>query len=413
MTPRGRYALYGELGKGGMARVHVGRRFGDGGFSSIVAIKRVNPELSGISELVDMLTDEARIASRVSHANVVATHDVVVAHENGGELFVVMELVIGASVLALLRGVLKRKTKVPPEIARAIVAAMLRGLHAAHEARDAHGQPLGIVHRDISPSNVLVGVDGVARIVDFGIAKAADKITQTQVGERKGKLGFMSPEQLEGKPLDRRSDIWSVGIVFWELLAHERLFGGDEDQFRARLEHAGIAPPSTKTSAATPEDDAIVMRALAKERSARWATAAEMADAIEESGAKIAAQSAVAAFVEDVAKEEVARQRGLVEEMNRTDPLLWIGAPSGAVPPSEPAVEPPPPPPAPSDRGRTPSAPPPASLASDRGRTPSTVASLASDRGRTASVAPRQDGFGRLAYLFAGFGLVLAAVAAT
>ncbi len=390
MVPRGRYALYGEIGKGGMARVHVGRRYGDGGFTSTVAIKRVAPDLADVPEAIEMLADEARIASRVSHANVVATHDVVV-HE--GELFLVMEHVMGASVLTLLKNAILRKQKMPPEVARAIAVGMLRGLHAAHEAKAPSGEPLGIVHRDVSPSNVLVGADGVARIVDFGVAKAAHKASQTRVGERKGKMGFMSPEQLEGKPLDRRSDVWSVGIVYWEMLVHERLFGGDEDEIRARLAHAGVVPPSAKTSAATDADDAIVIRALGKERSARFASAAEMADAIEDSGVAIAKQSAVVAFVEDFAQRELAERRALLEEMNRSEPAVWIGVTTPS---------------------RT-SAPPPAPLAELAvAATPSPRRSVPPDvRGPFAEPPQRADGLGRLAYLFAGFGVVLVAVAAT
>ena len=219
----GRYALYDAIASGGMATVHLGRLLGPVGFSRTVAIKRSHPEIATDPEFVSMFLDEARLAARIRHPNVVSTLDVVALE---GELFFVMDYVQGESLSRLMRASKLLEQKIPPAIACTILAGVLHGLHAAHEAKSERGEPLNIVHRDVSPQNILVGVDGIARVLDFGVAKAVGRIATTREGQIKGKLAYMAPEQLSGDN-SRQSDIYAAAVVLWEVLTGERLFQAD------------------------------------------------------------------------------------------------------------------------------------------------------------------------------------------
>ncbi len=190
----------------------------------MVAIKRLHPQFAAQPEFVSMFVDEARLATRFRSPHVVSTLDVVAT---GEELFLVMDYVAGESLARL--AATDRGDRIPVPIAVAIVAGALEGLHAAHEARGETGEPLGLVHRDVSPQNILVGTDGLARVLDFGIAKAAGRLQSTRDGELKGKLSYMPPEQLRREPLGRRGDVYSAAVVLWETLTGERLFGGDDE----------------------------------------------------------------------------------------------------------------------------------------------------------------------------------------
>jgi serine/threonine-protein kinase len=197
----GGYVLDEEIASGGLASVHRGHRRDDPSGPPL-AIKRLHSRFAGDRELVAMFLEEARIVRRLRHRNVVALLDVVATEPSGpssGEVYLVLEYVRGASLADLARAVKSRGEQVPPEILSAIAIDLLEGLHAAHEATDESGRPLGIVHRDVSPENVLVGVDGVARVVDFGIAKALDRaLPTTRLGGLKGKMAYMAPEQISG-----------------------------------------------------------------------------------------------------------------------------------------------------------------------------------------------------------------------
>jgi len=275
----GRYTLYDEIASGGMASVYFGRLQASVGFSRTVAIKQLHPQFAKNPEFVTMFLDEARLAARVHHPNVVPTLDVVY---EGGELFLVMEYVPGESLSRLHRAALSRGEKVPPRVAISLLANLLDGLHAAHEAKSEAGEPLGIVHRDISPQNLLVGVDGVARVLDFGVAKASGRLQVTREGQLKGKLAYMAPEQLEAGPFDRRADIFAAGVVLWELLAGRRLFDGASDAVVfGQILHLDITPPSGETPVLPQRLDAVVMKALAKAPEQRFSTAQEMAKALE------------------------------------------------------------------------------------------------------------------------------------
>jgi len=281
LQPRiiGRYELHAEIASGGMATVHLGRIVSDAGFSRVVAIKRLHPHLAKDPTFSAMFIDEARLASHIQHPNVVSTLDVVATE---GELFVVMEYVRGLSLWKLIRLTNKKGGFVPLDVASAIGVGLLDGLHAAHEAKNQDGQPLGIVHRDVSPQNVLVGVDGVPRVIDFGVAKAVGRQQSTQDGKLKGKLGYMPPELFEGQPPDRRGDVYAAAVVLWEMLTGQRLFEGltEGETFRKIV----VGPPEPPSRYAPPETEAldeIIMRGLARDPADRFATAFDMALAIE------------------------------------------------------------------------------------------------------------------------------------
>ncbi|WP_437767240.1 serine/threonine-protein kinase [Sorangium sp. So ce281] len=307
--PIGRYLLYRAIASGGMASVHLGRLVGDAGFSRTVAIKRLHPALAEAPEIAESLRDEARIVARIQHPNVVAMVDLLVAED---EAFLVMEYVRGESLARLLRAARARGAPAPVPIVASIACGALHGLHAAHEARSESGEPLGIVHRDVSPENVLVGVDGTARLLDFGIAKARGRLSTTRGGQIKGKLAYMAPEQVLCADVTRRTDVFAAGAVLWEALAGRRLFdGGDEgDLIRAVLEEP-IRPPSSLAAHVPPALDAIVLRALERNPEGRYPTARELAVAIEDA-VPLASPRAVGEWVEELAGDALARRAARV-----------------------------------------------------------------------------------------------------
>ncbi len=281
----GRYALHHEIASGGMAVVHIGRLLGPVGFARTVAIKRLHPHLARNPEFVAGFLDEARLAARIRHPNVVSTLDVVATD---GELFVVMEYVPGDALARLLYAAREQRELVPLPVAASIMVDLLHGLHAAHEACDERGQPLGLVHRDVSPHNVLVGTDGAAHVIDFGIAKAAGRAQVTREGQLKGKLAYMAPEQLRGggsagARVDRRADVFGAAVVFWEMLTGQRLFDGeDEGEIYGKVLRAEVVKPSKVVGGDRDRADALVLRGLARSPDKRYPTARAMALAIEE-----------------------------------------------------------------------------------------------------------------------------------
>jgi serine/threonine protein kinase len=275
----GRYALYGEIAAGGMATVHLARLLGPVGFARTVAIKRLHPHLAKDPDFVAMFLEEARLAARVRHPNVVATLDVV---SDDGELFLVMEYVAGESLSRLVRKARQRGERVPPRYAIGIVSGALEGLHSAHDAKSEKGQPLGLVHRDVSPQNVHVGVDGVPRLLDFGIAKATNRVQETRTDQIKGKVAYMSPEQLAKGAIDRRADVYSAAVVLWETLTGERLFKADDvPSLVYAIINEQVRLPSEIVPDLPPGLDAVVMKGLEREAENRWSSAREMAAALE------------------------------------------------------------------------------------------------------------------------------------
>ncbi len=306
----GRYALYGEIAAGGMATVHFGRLVGPVGFSRTVAIKRLHAHLAKDPEFVSMFLDEARLAARIQHPNVVATIDVVPIE---GEVFLVMEYVQGESLSQLHRSVRKQGRRIPTRIATAIMAGALHGLHAAHEARSERGDPLNIVHRDVSPQNVMVGADGNARVLDFGVAKAAMRVQSTREGQIKGKVRYMAPEQLRGT-VDRRSDVFAAGVVLWEALTGERMFNVDDPfAIMVLLAERPVTSPRAVDPSISPELEAVVMRALERDPAARYQTAREFAVDLERTG--VAMTHEVGEWVERVGGASLQRRAEQVVEI--------------------------------------------------------------------------------------------------
>jgi len=275
----GRYRLLFRIAAGGMAEVYVGAQRGERGFRKLVAIKRMLPHLGTDEHFVQMFLDEARIAADIASPHVVPTLDLGV-DENDAP-FLVMELVVGLSLAQLLRSVFARGERVPAPIALELLAQAADGLHDAHEARSATGVPLGIVHRDISPQNVLVGVDGRARITDFGVARALNRLTRTNTGELKGKFAYFSPEQASAGDIDARADVFALGVVAWETFAGERLFATDNplttlEAVRGKAIPRLDAPPwGCSKSVANAVADA-----LERDLSKRFSTATEFSRAL-------------------------------------------------------------------------------------------------------------------------------------
>jgi serine/threonine-protein kinase len=280
-----------------MATVYVGRQTGAAGFERLVAIKCCHEHLRLNEAFVSMFLQEARLAARIRHPNVVATLDV----SPGVPLYLVMEFVEGLSLSALARRVAARGERLRRDVALRIVTDALAGLGAAHQCRGPDGQLLDLVHCDVSPQNILVGVDGTSRITDFGIARAAAKITDTHETEPiKGKLRYMAPEQLLSRPVTPTTDLFAAGIVLWELLTGQPLFRADNDAatMRAVLLRS-IPPPSALAPYIPKELDAVVMRALERDPSARFQTAEDFLSSLE----KIAVAVATARTVGECVRE--------------------------------------------------------------------------------------------------------------
>jgi serine/threonine-protein kinase len=311
----GRYVLYGEIASGGMATVHFGRLLGPAGFARPVAIKRLHAQFARDPDFVKMFFDEARLAGRIAHPNVVPTLDVVAADD---EVFLVMDYVRGATLAQLIRTVRRRGDRVQPLISVGIVSGMLQGLHAAHESRDDRGDRLDLVHRDVSPQNVLVGTDGVPRLLDFGVAKASGRLQTTRDGQLKGKLAYMAPEQVRGDPLTRRTDVYAASVVLWEVLTGKRLFYAEnEASVLARVLNADVPPPSTIVPSLPRSFDRVVLRGLERDPAKRYASAREMAadlDAV----VGVASPTEIGEWVERTAADELRERAALIAEIERS-----------------------------------------------------------------------------------------------
>ena len=324
LTKIGRYALFDQFATGGMATVHMGRLDGAGGFSRVVAIKRLLPHLVRNEDFTQMLLKEARLAARVRHPNVVPTIDVVASK---GDVLLVLEYVHGEALSTLCRVQVKqKKDHIPVDIAVTIMRDVLGGLDAVHEATDERGRSLGLVHRDISPPNVIVGVDGLSRVLDFGIAKALEHIEESDPNRVKGKTGYLSPEQIRGERLTQRSDVFSAGIILWEMLATRRLFSaeGENDRMQAILRGDYPHPRATRSDLSE-ELDGVVMRALALDPEKRFESPREFANAID-AVAKGAPPRRVAEWVNELAAEALASRSRLLAQVE-----TWVDS-SGEIP---------------------------------------------------------------------------------
>ncbi|HEY3817764.1 MAG TPA: serine/threonine-protein kinase [Polyangiaceae bacterium] len=321
----GRYAIFDRIAAGGMAAVHIARLAGEGGFARTVAVKRLHPQFALDPEFVAMFLDEARLAARIRHPNVVATVDIVTAD---GELFLVMEYVEGESLSTLLRIGRERSLPVSVGVAAGVLAQALQGLHAAHEARSDLGEPLDLVHRDVSPQNMLVGTDGVVRVLDFGVAKALGKLHTTREGQLKGKLGYLAPEQVMGHPVTRRSDVFAAAVVLWEALAGHRLFSAEsEGNVLRRIMDGVVEPPSKHAAGIPPALEAVVMRGLAREPADRFDTALAMAEAME-AAMPLATTRAVGQWLRELAGDRLDARARLVAAIESSSALAPREAPT-------------------------------------------------------------------------------------
>ncbi len=276
----GPYELLRRIATGGMAEVYLARRAGPHGFQKTVAVKRILPQFARDADFVAMFVDEARVCARLGHPNIVQVFDF---GEEDGELYMAMEYVDGTTGARLVRSVASRGEEIPLDVCLHVALSILRALDCAHGARDEEGRPLSLVHRDVSPGNVLIDRSGAVKLTDFGIARAAEIERRTDAGQLKGKLGYMSPEQVVGRDLDARSDIFTLGIVLAEMLILRPLFsGGKELDVLIRIRDADLSAID-RAGARVPEDvRAVLFRALSRDAGLRWANAAAFADALEE-----------------------------------------------------------------------------------------------------------------------------------
>jgi serine/threonine protein kinase len=276
----GKYRNLRRIGQGGMADVFLAGWRGPAGFDKLVVVKRLRDEVASDASFREMFLDEARLAARLNHPNVVQTYEV---FEDEGSQYITMEYLEGQPLSRLVRECAKVGTRLEAPMCARIVSDALCGLHYAHEACDYHGVPLQIVHRDVSPQNVFVTYDGQIKVVDFGIAKAELGSTKTQVGFFKGKAAYMAPEQLEGGPIDRRVDVFTTGIVLWELLVGKKLMAAESTaKTLVRLLKDPVPRVSDLVPDMDPKLDAIVARALERDPAARFQTASDMRNALEQ-----------------------------------------------------------------------------------------------------------------------------------
>src|SRR6185312_8718261 len=275
----GQYTLTARLGRGGMADVYRARREGAAGFERTVVVKKILSSHNEDPQFVDMFINEAKIAARLTHPNIVQVYEL---GEENGEFFIVMEYVKGKDLLRLLRALAQSKPEnpaVPPLVAAYIARETARGLGHAHEHTDENGATKPIVHRDVSPQNIMLSYDGQVKIVDFGIAKALDSMKEeTRTGALKGKFAYMAPEQIGGHSPGPQSDIFAAGVVLHEMLTGRRLFKGSSDyETLQKVQTMPVPPPSTVVQAVSPELDAIVQQALERDRQGRYSKASHMA----------------------------------------------------------------------------------------------------------------------------------------
>ncbi|MDW8362992.1 MAG: serine/threonine-protein kinase [Myxococcales bacterium] len=300
----GDYVLYERIATGGMAEVYRAGRPGTAGFERPVAIKKILPHLSADPEFVRMFVDEAKIAVRLDHPAVVRILDL---GRVGEDYFIAMELVEGRDMRAIVTRLERLGRRMPVAAAVHVALRCCEALEAAHGATGIDGRPLGIVHRDVSPANVLVSFDGEVKVADFGLARASGRATQTTAGVVKGKLAYMSPEQASGRPVDHRTDLFSLGLCLWEWLAGRRAYRGRTDVEIAIAAQRAHLPPLRELDSSIPVPlERVIQRALCRDPAARWPTAARMREALEEAAVTTGTlwnRARLAAFVRDLFPE--------------------------------------------------------------------------------------------------------------
>jgi len=279
-TQFGKFQLLKKIAAGGMAEIHLAKQRGMEGFEKLVVIKMILPNLVSNNEFVQMFLDEARLAAKLNHPNIVQIFDMGKA---GGTFFIAMEYIQGENLRAIVKACRKSGRTMPIEHTVKIISQAAEGLYYAHSKTDVAGNPLNIVHRDISPQNIMVSFDGVVKVVDFGIAKAATQYQETRAGVLKGKYSYMSPEQCTGQPVDARSDIFALGIVLWELATGTRLYKQSSELMILKEITEGVVPPPRQINQQVPAElEAIILKALAKSTAHRFPDSLQMHLALEE-----------------------------------------------------------------------------------------------------------------------------------
>ncbi len=323
--PFGRYELLKRLAAGGMGEGHLARQVGKEGFEKLLVVKVLLPHLVEDEEFLKMFYDEARIAASLNHPNIAQLFDF---GEIEGHHYTAMEYIHGEDIVKLWKAARGAGKPVPIAVSARIIAEAAAGLDYAHKAVDANNQPLKLVHRDVSPQNILVTFDGGVKVIDFGIAKAAGSLSHTATGVLKGKYAYMSPEQADGKPIDHRSDVFALGVVLYEMLTSLRLFKREnETQTLRAVTDCEVEPPSTVNPQIDPQLDAIMLKVLAKDREQRYQDAQEFRLALEEwmvHTRQAGSAAHLSAYMRDLFAERLAKER----ELGRT----WLddaSTPSG------------------------------------------------------------------------------------
>jgi serine/threonine protein kinase len=307
-TRLGRYELLAEIGSGGMAIVHLARR--DDG--ELVALKTIRDELARSEEFLAMLLDEAQIVARLRHPNIVRYHEL---GRQGTHAFIAMELLSGQSLWTVWEGTRARGVRLRYDVIAWIGARVADALHYAHELCDEHGSPIGIVHRDVNATNVFVTYDGEVKVIDFGLAKAANRGVKTAAGIIKGKVAYMSPEQAMGAPVDRRTDVFALGATLWELACDRRLFKeSDEVRTLERVHAARVPDPTLLVAGFPPELWRVLERALEREKQDRYPTAEQLARELDAFAGPAVTARVVADVMQSLFPSERARQAEWIVE---------------------------------------------------------------------------------------------------
>ncbi|MBN2528353.1 MAG: protein kinase [Deltaproteobacteria bacterium] len=316
-VPFGKYYLLDRISVGGMAEVFKAKAFGVEGFERLLAVKRILPSIAEDEEFITMFIDEAKIAVQLNHANIARIDDL---GKVGDSYFIAMEYVEGKDLRAIFDRMRKKAQTVPFSMAVYITMKMCEGLDYAHNKKDSAGRDLNLVHRDVSPQNVLISFDGQVKLIDFGIAKAAGKAGKTQAGILKGKFGYMSPEQVRGLSLDRRSDIFAVGICLWELLTGERLFIGESDfSTLEKVRNVDIVAPSSFNKRIPVELEKIVLKALSKEVEERYQSAMDLHDDLQSymyTSGSFFSRKDLLSFMQEVFREDIEKNAAAAEEFD-------------------------------------------------------------------------------------------------
>lgn len=312
--PFGKYFLVDKIATGGMAEIFKAKTFSHGGFENLLVIKRILPHIGENSDFIEMFIDEAKVSVALQQPNIVRIYDFGKILDN---YFIAMECVDGKDIRNVLRKLARRKEFLPPKFCAYVAFEVCKGLHYAHTKTDLQGNPYGIVHRDISPSNILISYEGEVKIADFGIAKAESNAYQTRDGMLKGKFEYMSPEQAQGKEIDHRSDLFSLGIILYEMMTGRRLFKTDSEiATLKRIREGEIAPPSKVKPDLPAALEAICMKALERDPEVRYRSAQELGDELREFLFPATSDTLRAEFREylhGVFAEEIAEERARLE----------------------------------------------------------------------------------------------------